>query len=78
MTGPVRVHEDGQPIDFTYEAILDYHGRSAPAGVAHALKVMERDFPYSTRPGTHLRRSRVWSTSAIAGTWSTCGCVPGT
>jgi hypothetical protein len=66
MTPVLRVHEDGQPIDFTYEAILDYHGRSAPAGVAHALKVMERAFPLLDPTGPLERREVVIAT-AFAG-----------
>jgi hypothetical protein len=66
MTSALRVHEDGQPIDFTYEAILDYHGRSAPAGVAHALKVMERAFPLLDPTGPLERREVVIAT-AFAG-----------
>jgi hypothetical protein len=56
MTQVLRVHEDGQPIDFTYDAILDYHGREAPAGVAHALKVMELAFPLLDPTGPVERR----------------------
>lgn len=66
MTLPLRVHEDGQPIDFSYETILDYHGRSAPAGVAHALKVMERGFPLLDPTGPLERREIVIAT-AFAG-----------
>lgn len=62
----LRVHEDGQPIDFTYEAILDYHGRSAPAGVAHALKVMERAFPLLD-PSGPVERREVEIATAFAG-----------
>lgn len=66
MTPALRVHEDGQPIDFSYPAILDYHGRSAPAGVAHALKVMERAFPLLDPIGPLERREIVIAT-AFAG-----------
>lgn len=41
----LRVREDGQPIEFTFEEILRFHGHHSPAGVAHAFKVMERAFP---------------------------------
>lgn len=41
----LQVHEDGEPIAFTFDDILRYHGHRAPAGVAHAFKVMERAFP---------------------------------
>ncbi len=56
MTATLRVLEDGQPIDFSYEAILDYHGRSAPAGVAHAWTVMQRAFPLLDPAGPPERR----------------------
>lgn len=62
----LRVHEDGQPIDFTYEAMLDYHGRRAPAGVAHALKVMELAFPLLD-PAGPLERREVEITTAFGG-----------
>lgn len=41
----LRVHEDGEPIEFGFDEILRYHGHASPAGVAHAFKVMERAFP---------------------------------
>ena len=66
MTPALRVHEDGQPIDFTYEAILDYHGGFSPAGVAHALKVMELAFPLLDPSGPLERREIVIAT-AFAG-----------
>ncbi len=66
MTESLRVHEDGQPIDFTYQSILDYHGRSSPAGVAHALKVMELTFPLLD-PAAPLERREVVITTAFAG-----------
>jgi hypothetical protein len=66
MTQALRVHENGQPIDFSYEAILAYHGHSAPAGVAHALKVMERAFPLLDPTGPVERREILIAT-AFAG-----------
>jgi hypothetical protein len=66
MTAVLRVHEDGQPIDFSYETILAYHGHSAPAGVAHALKVMQRAFPLLDPTGPLERREIVIAT-AFAG-----------
>jgi hypothetical protein len=66
MTATVRVHEDGQPIDFSYEAILDYHGRSSPAGVAHAVKVMELGFPLLD-PAAPLERREIEVATAFAG-----------
>jgi hypothetical protein len=60
------VQEDGEPIDFTYQSILDYHGRSAPGGVAHAVKVMQRAFPLLD-PNDAVERREVAITTAFAG-----------
>jgi hypothetical protein len=56
MTQPLRVHEDGRPIDFSYEDISKYHGFAAPGGVAMAFKVMERAFPLLSPDGPVERR----------------------
>ncbi|CAH1659604.1 conserved hypothetical protein [Hyphomicrobiales bacterium] len=45
MSDTVTVHENGQPISFTFAEILKYHGFGYPGGVAHAFKVMQRAFP---------------------------------
>jgi hypothetical protein len=72
LSGPVgfvpalRVHEDGQVIEFTFQAILDYHGRLAPAGVAHAFKVMELGFPLLD-PDTPVERREIAIETAFAG-----------
>ncbi|MDT4900944.1 MAG: hypothetical protein QOJ78_1874 [Pseudonocardiales bacterium] len=67
LAAPVlRVYDDTQPIDFTYQAILDYHGRSAPGGVAHAVKVMQRAFPLLD-PDDAVERREVAITTAFAG-----------
>ena len=42
---PLTVTEGGQPIQFTFDEMLKYHGFGFPGGVAHAFKVMERGFP---------------------------------
>lgn len=52
----LRVHEHGQPIDFSYDDITRYHGFAAPGGVAHAFKVMERAFPILDPDGPVERR----------------------
>jgi hypothetical protein len=62
----LHVHEDGKPIDFTFDEILKYHGYSAPAGVAHAFKVMERAFPLLD-PDTPVERREIQITTAFAG-----------
>jgi hypothetical protein len=66
MATLLRVHENGHPIEFTYEAILDYHGGESPAGVAHALKVMELAFPLLD-PSARLERREVVINTAFAG-----------
>ncbi len=62
----LRVQEDDQPIDFTFDEILHYHGHSAPAGVAHAFKVMERAFPL-LEPGGPVERREIEVNTAFAG-----------
>lgn len=62
----LRVHENGKPIDFTFDEIMRYHGHSAPAGVAHALKVMERAFPLLD-PDAPVERRGIEVTTAFAG-----------
>lgn len=42
MTGTLEVLDDGHAITFSFEEMLKYHGPSAPGGVAHAFKVLER------------------------------------
>ncbi|MEP7178108.1 MAG: hypothetical protein ABI775_03380 [Pseudonocardiales bacterium] len=66
MTPVLRVLEHGEPIEFSYQAILDYHGRGSPGGVAHALKVMQRAFPLLDPAGPLERREIVIAT-AFAG-----------
>ncbi len=62
----LRVQEDGRPIEFTFDELLHYHGHSAPAGVAHAFKVMERAFPLLDPDGP-VERREVEITTAFAG-----------
>ena len=45
MTRTIEVAERGQPIAFSYEDMMRYHGPGSPGGVAHALKVLERALP---------------------------------
>ena len=44
-TETVTVTEGGEPIQFTFDELLKYHGFGFPGGVAHAFKVMQRGFP---------------------------------
>ncbi|GAC1440648.1 MAG: hypothetical protein NVSMB51_20160 [Solirubrobacteraceae bacterium] len=41
----LQVLEDGQPISFAFQAMLDYSGPRSPGGVAHAYKVLECALP---------------------------------
>jgi hypothetical protein len=52
----LTVLDDGRPITFTYEAMLDYSGPSSPGGVAHAFKVLERALPLLEPSGPPERR----------------------
>ncbi len=65
-TSVLQVQEDGQPIDFAFDEILKYHGHSAPAGVAHAFKVMERAFPILD-PDAPVERREVEIATPFAG-----------
>jgi hypothetical protein len=41
----ISVLDGGRRLDFTFAAMLAYHGPGSPGGVAHAFKVMQRAFP---------------------------------
>ncbi len=41
----IAVLDRGERIEFSFEDLMRYHGPSAPGGVAHAFKVMERAWP---------------------------------
>lgn len=41
----VSVVEGGAPLVYTFGDLMRYHGPSAPGGVAHAFKVLERALP---------------------------------
>lgn len=43
--GNIDVVDHGQPISFSFDDMMKYHGPDAPGGVAHAFKVMERVLP---------------------------------
>ncbi|CAN5154518.1 hypothetical protein BH18ACT9_BH18ACT9_22710 [soil metagenome] len=62
----LHVREHGQPIDFTFQEILNFHGHSAPAGVAHAFKVMELALPLLD-PDVPVERREIEITTAFAG-----------
>jgi len=62
----LHVHENGKPIDFSYEDLSKYHGFAAPGGVAHAFKVMERAFPILD-PDAPVERREVEIATPFAG-----------
>jgi hypothetical protein len=41
MASPIVVVDQGQPLTFSFEDLMKYHGPGSPGGVAHAFKVME-------------------------------------
>jgi hypothetical protein len=45
VSGAITVLERGRRIDFTFAAMMDFHGGGSPGGVAHAYKVLERALP---------------------------------
>ncbi len=40
----ITVLDEGRPCSFDFDAIMAYHGPSAPGGVAHAVKLMQLAF----------------------------------
>lgn len=62
----LHVCEHGQPIELTFQEILNYHGHSAPAGVAHGFKVMELAFALFD-PHAPVERREIEVTTAFAG-----------
>ncbi len=62
----IEVLDRGQPLSFTFEAMMSYHGPGSPGGVAHAFKVMERAFPLLD-PAARLERREVGIRTAFGG-----------
>jgi len=56
MSDTIDVIEKGQPISFSFEDLMRYHGPGSPGGVAHAFKVMERGFVALAPDGPLERR----------------------
>ncbi|HEV2060854.1 MAG TPA: hypothetical protein VGR11_16005 [Solirubrobacteraceae bacterium] len=52
----IEVSERGQPIAFSFEDMMKYHGPGSPGGVAMAFKVMERAFVVLSPEGPPQRR----------------------
>ncbi|HEV2768709.1 MAG TPA: hypothetical protein VGV40_00810 [Solirubrobacteraceae bacterium] len=66
MTRTLEVLDRGQPITFSFEDLLKYHGPSAPGGVAHAFKVLERALPLLD-PGGPCERRKIVVETAFGG-----------
>jgi hypothetical protein len=56
LRSTIVVLDRGQSIGFSFEEMLKYHGPSAPGGVAHAFKVMERAWPLLDSQASPERR----------------------
>ena len=52
----IAVLDRGERIEYSFEDLMRYHGPSAPGGVAHAVKVMERAWPELDGAGAPERR----------------------
>lgn len=63
MTSVIEVVELGQPMAFSYDDMLRYHGPGSPGGVAHAFKVLERGLPLLDPDGPCERRELVVETA---------------
>jgi hypothetical protein len=62
-SGQIVVLDEGHELSFSFEDMLKYHGRSAPAGVAHAFKVLERALPALDRGDGVERRGIIIETA---------------
>lgn len=56
MAATIVVTDGGQPIGFSFEDMMRYHGPASPGGVAHAFKVLERGLPLLAPDGPPERR----------------------
>ena len=56
MIDTVEVEDQGEVLAYTFEDLMRYHGPGSPAGVAHALKVMQRALPLLEADGLPQRR----------------------
>jgi hypothetical protein len=57
MSPRIVVLDQGQPIEFSFEDMMRYHGPGSPGGVAHAFKVLERALPLLNPDGPVERRA---------------------
>ncbi|MGH3794173.1 MAG: hypothetical protein ACRDSP_04725 [Pseudonocardiaceae bacterium] len=66
MSGTIEVVDQGCVLAFTIEDLMRYHGPGSPAGVAHAVKVMERALPL-LEPDDLPERREIGVQTAFAG-----------
>lgn len=62
----IDVLENGVPLSFTFEEMLNYHRPGYPGGVAHAFKVMQRAFSLLDG-GRPLKRREISVITAFPG-----------
>ena len=55
-SGSIAVVDQGEPIEFSLDDMMRYHGPGSPGGVAHAFKVLERALPLLEPDGSPERR----------------------
>lgn len=63
MSATIAVVDNGQPLEFSFEDMMRYHGPGSPGGVAHAFKVLERAVPLLAPAGIPERREIVIRTA---------------
>lgn len=56
MSQTIVVLDQGEPIAFSFDDLMKYHGPGSPGGVAHAFKVLERALPLLDPGGVPERR----------------------
>lgn len=66
MSETIAILDQGQPIAFSFEDMMRYHGPGSPGGVAHAFKVLQRASPL-LGPAGSLERRTVSIRTAFAG-----------
>lgn len=65
-SGQIVVLDEGRKLSFSFEEMLKYHGGSAPGGVAHAFKVLERALALLD-PGEGVERRGISIETAFGG-----------
>lgn len=63
MAATIEIVDRGQPIAFSFDDIMRYHGPGSPGGVAHAFKVLELALPLLDPDGPCERREIVVETA---------------